>query len=65
MAVPGTVVDHWHFFWVAPAVATIEAARRAMWCFFRMENEQLNNCGNFRPVAQVPPLLRDKDCVFR
>ena len=29
---------------------TIEVVRRGVWNIFRMENEQLNNCGKFRYV---------------
>ena len=29
---------------------TIEIVRRGVWNIFRMENEQLNNCGKFRLV---------------
>ena len=27
---------------------TLEVIRRGMWNIFRMENEQVNNCGKFR-----------------
>eukprot|EP00898_Chlorokybus_atmophyticus_P006115 jgi/Chlat1/6504/Chrsp45S05998 len=39
--------------------AAVEVIRRNIWIFFRIENEHLNNCGNFRAVKQVPlPLNR-------
>ncbi len=27
---------------------SLEVIRRGIWNIFRMENEQVNNCGNFR-----------------
>jgi len=34
--------------------AVIEILRRAMWGVFRVENEHLNNCDQFRAVRDVP-----------
>jgi len=34
-------------------VATCEVFRRFVWNFFRLENEHLNNCGNFRAVRDI------------
>ena len=31
-------------------LAVIEFLRRGMWNFFRLENEHLNNCGEYRAV---------------
>ena len=33
--------------------APIEVFRRFVWNFFRLENEHLNNCGNFRAVRDI------------
>ena len=33
---------------------TLEVVRRGVWNFFRVENEHLNNCGQFRAVQEVP-----------
>ncbi|KAI3500740.1 hypothetical protein L1887_36565 [Cichorium endivia] len=35
-------------------VASLEIIRRGIWNFFRLENEHLNNVGNFRAVKSVP-----------
>ncbi|CAF4321434.1 unnamed protein product [Rotaria sp. Silwood2] len=32
----------------------IEAFRRFIWNYFRLENEHLNNCGEFRAVRDIP-----------
>lgn len=34
-------------------VAPLEVFRRFVWNFFRLENEHLNNCGNFRAVRDI------------
>ncbi|CAH8449030.1 unnamed protein product [Heterobilharzia americana] len=34
-------------------VLTIEVIRRFIWNFFRLENEHLNNCGQFRAVRDI------------
>ncbi|KAI8356166.1 EXS family-domain-containing protein, partial [Blakeslea trispora] len=34
--------------------AFLEAYRRIQWNFFRMENEHINNCGNFRAIKEIP-----------
>ena len=31
-------------------LAVVEITRRAIWNIFRLENEQLNNCGKFRAL---------------
>jgi len=33
--------------------ACLEVMRRFIWNFFRLENEHLNNCGNFRAVRDI------------
>jgi xenotropic and polytropic retrovirus receptor 1 len=38
----------------AYVLALVEMTRRAVWNMFRLENEQLNNCGNFRAIKEVP-----------
>ncbi|KAI1311892.1 hypothetical protein EDD11_003293 [Mortierella claussenii] len=35
-------------------LATVEVLRRWMWNFFRLENEHLNNCGQFRAIKDIP-----------
>ncbi|KAH8556800.1 EXS family-domain-containing protein [Umbelopsis sp. PMI_123] len=32
----------------------LEACRRLQWNFFRLENEHLNNCGQFRAIKEIP-----------
>ena len=34
-------------------LATLEVFRRFIWNFFRLENEHLNNCGQFRVVRDI------------
>ncbi len=34
-------------------LALMEIFRRFVWNFFRLENEHLNNCGNFRVVRDI------------
>ncbi|KAI8063307.1 EXS family-domain-containing protein, partial [Gongronella butleri] len=34
--------------------ALMEAFRRFVWNFYRMENEHLNNCGNYRAIKEIP-----------
>ena len=33
--------------------ACLELGRRFIWNFFRLENEHLNNCGEFRAVREI------------
>lgn len=35
-------------------LAMVEVTRRAVWNMFRLENEQLNNCGKFRALKDIP-----------
>ncbi|KAF8986300.1 hypothetical protein BGZ46_006922 [Entomortierella lignicola] len=35
-------------------LAFIEVLRRWQWNFFRLENEHLNNCGQFRAIKDIP-----------
>ncbi|KAI8600347.1 EXS family-domain-containing protein [Dissophora ornata] len=35
-------------------LALIEIFRRWVWNFFRLENEHLNNCGQFRAIKDIP-----------
>lgn len=43
-------------------LAAVEVTRRAIWNIFRLENEQINNCGKFRALHEVPlPLPLSKD----
>jgi hypothetical protein len=44
------------------AISFLEMLRRCSWCLFRLENEQVNNIGNFRVVREVPlPLEYEGD----
>ncbi|ORX55014.1 EXS-domain-containing protein [Hesseltinella vesiculosa] len=36
------------------ATAAFEAFRRFVWNFYRLENEHLNNCGNYRAIKEIP-----------
>ncbi|XP_076821283.1 solute carrier family 53 member 1-like isoform X2 [Clavelina lepadiformis] len=46
---------------VSTILVLLEAMRRFIWNFFRLENEHLNNCGEFRAVRDisVAPLRTD------
>lgn len=35
-------------------LAVLEIVRRIIWNVFRLENEQLNNCGLFRATKDIP-----------
>lgn len=35
-------------------LAALEIGRRIIWNVFRLENEQLNNCGLFRATKDIP-----------
>ncbi|KAF9963130.1 Xenotropic and polytropic retrovirus receptor 1 [Modicella reniformis] len=39
---------------LAFSLALVEIFRRWMWNFFRLENEHLNNCGQFRAIKDIP-----------
>ncbi|KAF9190661.1 hypothetical protein BGZ50_000123 [Haplosporangium sp. Z 11] len=39
---------------LAFSLALVEVLRRWMWNFFRLENEHLNNCGQFRAIKDIP-----------
>lgn len=41
------VFDQQHTEWLPLLMALLEIFRRFVWNFFRLENEHLNNCGNF------------------
>ena len=38
---------------IAFPIAALEVLRRFVWNFFRLENEHLNNCGDFRVVRDI------------
>lgn len=42
-------------------LAALEILRRGLWNFFRLENEHLNNAGNFRAVKTVPLPFHEVD----
>ncbi|VVA98575.1 unnamed protein product [Arabis nemorensis] len=42
-------------------LASLEVIRRGHWNFYRLENEHLNNVGQFRAVKTVPLPFRDMD----
>ena len=52
---------HYEFFRLF--IATCEIFRRFIWNFFRLENEHLNNCGQFRAVRDISikPIGKDKE----
>lgn len=47
-------------------LAPLEVFRRFIWNYFRLENEHLNNCGNFRAVRDisVAPITGTSDEVM-
>uniref|UniRef100_A0A6Q2YHV2 Xenotropic and polytropic retrovirus receptor 1a n=1 Tax=Esox lucius TaxID=8010 RepID=A0A6Q2YHV2_ESOLU len=51
---------------VATLLAPLEVFRRFVWNFFRLENEHLNNCGEFRAVRDisVAPLNADDQTLL-
>jgi hypothetical protein len=53
---------------IVTAFKSLEVFRRFVWNFFRLENEHLNNCGEFRAVRDISinPLRQDDlDTLFR
>ncbi|XP_073287979.1 phosphate transporter PHO1-like [Primulina huaijiensis] len=42
-------------------LASLEVIRRGHWNYYRLENEHLNNVGNFRAVKTVPLPFRETD----
>ncbi|KAI8081205.1 EXS family-domain-containing protein [Thamnidium elegans] len=48
---------------LAILLALLEAYRRIQWNFFRLENEHLNNCGQYRAIKEIPLpfILSDTD----
>nr|WET17598.1 SPX-EXS1 [Phoebe bournei] len=42
-------------------LASLEVIRRGHWNFYRLENEQMNNSGNFRAVKAVPLPFHETD----
>lgn len=38
---------------VSTSLGFLEVFRRFVWNFFRLENEHLNNCGQFRAVRDI------------
>ena len=40
--------------WTGLVFGCLEIVRRCIWNVFRMENEQVNNCGKFRATLEVP-----------
>lgn len=51
---------------VLPCFCFFVIARRFVWNFFRLENEHLNNCGEFRAVRDisVAPLNADDQTLL-
>uniref|UniRef100_A0A3Q0QY03 Xenotropic and polytropic retrovirus receptor 1b n=1 Tax=Amphilophus citrinellus TaxID=61819 RepID=A0A3Q0QY03_AMPCI len=51
---------------LATVLAPLEVFRRFVWNFFRLENEHLNNCGEFRAVRDisVAPLNADDQTLL-
>ncbi|KAG1675108.1 Xenotropic and polytropic retrovirus receptor 1 [Nymphon striatum] len=48
-----TELGNVHGYIVLTVLAPLEVFRRFVWNFFRLENEHLNNCGNFRAVRDI------------
>ena len=49
-------------------LAPVEVFRRFIWNYFRLENEHLNNCGNFRAVRDIsvaPMDSSDQNTILR
>lgn len=46
---------------VSSIMASLEVFRRFIWNFFRLENEHLNNCGQFRAVRDISIAPIDAD----
>ncbi|KAF7730382.1 Xenotropic and polytropic retrovirus receptor 1 [Apophysomyces ossiformis] len=42
------------FAWMGFFTALLEAFRRIQWNFFRLENEHINNCGQYRAIKEIP-----------
>lgn len=38
---------------IVSILSPLEVFRRFIWNYFRLENEHLNNCGNFRAVRDI------------
>jgi hypothetical protein len=53
------IVIHHEVFFLG--IALLEILRRGQWSIFRVENEHLNNCGKFRVVNVVPPVVDDPE----
>ncbi|XP_069772266.1 xenotropic and polytropic retrovirus receptor 1 homolog [Narcine bancroftii] len=51
---------------ITTALAPLEVFRRFVWNFFRLENEHLNNCGQFRAVRDISivPLTKDNQATL-
>uniref|UniRef100_W5LJ34 Xenotropic and polytropic retrovirus receptor 1 n=1 Tax=Astyanax mexicanus TaxID=7994 RepID=W5LJ34_ASTMX len=63
----GTVTSCCHISDIlATVLAPLEVFRRFVWNFFRLENEHLNNCGEFRAVRDisVAPLNADDQTLL-
>lgn len=62
------VLTSYHFISdiLATVLAPLEVFRRFVWNFFRLENEHLNNCGEFRAVRDisVAPLNADDQTLL-
>lgn len=49
-------------------LAPCEVFRRFVWNYFQLENEHLNNCGNFRAINDIsvaPMDISDKTSILR
>jgi hypothetical protein len=43
--------------YVKSIVSLVEIVRRSQWNYYRMENEHLNNCGQFRVIDAIPIMI--------
>lgn len=53
---------------IVTILSPLEVFRRFVWNFFRLENEHLNNCGNFRAVRDIsviPVESSDQEKIIR
>ncbi len=39
----------------------LEVYRRAQWCLFRVENENVNNFEKYRVILEIPKLVDNSD----
>ena len=61
---PSILYDRKIFYMIRSIFCLLEIYRRFCWNFFRLENEHLNNCGEFRAVRDISIApIKDDDIV--